>query len=78
MPLRVQDLPIYHRYLASILIKVGLAEGTYSHILNLVGEYDVTGRCECGDETCATVYINSDSLIGKDGTYCFGFNMGMN
>jgi len=76
----VKNFPIFHRYLASILLKVGLAEGSYSHILETVGEYTVTGRCECGnetdEETCNTMYMESDSLVGRDGTYCHGFNIG--
>ncbi len=73
--LKVQDFPIFHRYLASILLKVKLAEGSLSHIMNKVGEYTVTGRCECGEETCNTMYMSSDSLIGKDGAFPIPFNI---
>lgn len=77
MIFKVRDFLIFHRYLASILLRVGLAEGSYAHILETVGEYTVTGRCECGDETCSTMYMKSESLVGKDGsTYCHGFNIG--
>lgn len=75
MSLRVKDFPIFHRYLASILLKVGLAEGSYSHILETVGDYEVIGRCECGEITCCTVRMRSDSLIGKDGAFAFPFNI---
>ena len=72
----IKDFPIYHHYLARILLKVGLAEGSYADTLKKVAEYAVTGRCGCGSETCSTIELSSDSLIGKDGTYCFGFNIG--
>lgn len=72
----VKDFPIYHHYLTSILLEVGLAEGAYSQLLENVSEYCVTGRCECGDETCNTVHLKSESLRGREGTYCFGFNVG--
>ena len=75
MTYTVKDFPIFHRYLASILLRVKLAEGSLSHILKTVGEYTVTGRCECGDETCNTVYMKSDSLLGKDGAFGFPFNI---
>ena len=75
MSLRVKNFPIFHRYLASILLKVGLAEGSYSHILETVGDYDFIGRCECGEITCCTVRMRSDSLIGKDGAFAFPFNI---
>jgi hypothetical protein len=74
--MKVKQFPIYHYYLASILLEVKLAEEPLAHLLDTVGEYTVTGRCECGDETCSTMYMKSDSLVGKDGTYCFGFNIG--
>lgn len=73
MSFKVQDFPIFHRYLASILLKVKLADGTYSHILKTVGEYSVTGRCECGEDTCNTMYMKSDSLVGKDGAFAHAF-----
>ena len=72
----VKDFPVFHRYLASILLEVKHAEGSLSHIMEKVGEYTVTGRCTCGEETCNTMYMDSESLVGKDGTYCFGFNIG--
>jgi len=75
MSLRVKNFPIFHRYLASILLKVGLAEGSYSHILETVGDYDFIGRCECGEITCCTVRMRSVSLIGKDGAFAFPFNI---
>ncbi len=76
MDFKVKQFQIFHRYLASILLKVGLAEGSLAHVLETVGEYTVTGRCECGEETCNTVYMSSKSLVGRDGTYCHGFNIG--
>jgi hypothetical protein len=74
--MKVKQFPIYHYYLASILLEVKLAEEPLAHLLDTVGEYTVTGRCECGENTCNTMYMQSDSLVGKDGTYCFGFNIG--
>ena len=71
----VKDFPIFHRYLASILLRVKLAEGSLSHILKTVGEYTVTGKCECGEKTCCTVYMSSESLIGRDGAFAFPFNI---
>ncbi len=71
----VKDFPIYHRYLASLLLRVGLADGSYSHILKTVGEYTVTGRCECGQSTCNTMYMQSDSLVGRDGAFATPFNI---
>ncbi len=76
MTYKVYNFPIFHRYLASILQRVGLAEGSYSDTLNTVGSYTVTGRCECGDDTCNTLHLHSNLLVGKDGTYCYGFNIG--
>ena len=75
MTQKVKQFPIFHHYLASILLRVKLAEGSLSHILETVGEYTVTGKCECGDETCCTVKMRSDSLIGKDGAFAFPFNI---
>ena len=72
----VNDFPIFHRYLASILLKVGLAEGSLSNIMDRVGEYVVTERCTCGEITCCTVRMRSDSLKGKDGAFAFAFNIG--
>ena len=72
---KVKQFPIFHRYLASILLRVKLAEGSLSHILKTVGEYTVTGRCECGEITCCTVRMRSDSLIGRDGAFAFPFNI---
>lgn len=72
---KVKQFPIFHRYLASILLRVKLAEGTLSHILKTVGKYNVTGKCECGENTCCTVYMSSKSLIGKDGAFAFPFNI---
>ena len=72
---KVKQFKIYHQYLASILLRVGLAEGSYSHILETVGEYTVTGRCECGEKTCNTVYMSSESLTGKDGAFANPFNI---
>ena len=69
------NFPIFHRYLASILLKVGLAEGSLSSIMDQVGEYTVTGRCQCGDITCCTVMMRSDSLNGKEGAFAFPFNI---
>ena len=71
----VKNSPIFHRYLASILLKVGLAEGSLSNIMGQVGEYILLNRCTCGDETCCTVRMRSDSLIGKDGAFAFPFNI---
>ena len=72
---KVKQFPIFHRYLASILLRVGLAEGSLSYILKKIGEYTVTGICECGEETCNTVKMRSDSLIGKDGAFANPFNI---
>lgn len=71
----VKDFPIFHHYLASILLRVKLAEGSLPHILKTVGEYTVTGKCECGEKTCNTVYMSSDSLVGKDGAFARPFNI---
>ncbi len=71
----VKDFPIFHRYLASILLEVKLAEGSFAHIMEKVGEYTVTGRCNCGDETCNTVRMRSDTLIGRDGAFANPFNI---
>ncbi|MFC1830499.1 hypothetical protein ACFL0S_00565 [Thermodesulfobacteriota bacterium] len=72
---KVKDFLIFHRYLARILLKIGLAEGSYDHILETVGEYTVTGICKCGEKTCNTVKMRSDSLIGKDGAFANPFNI---
>ncbi len=71
----VKNFPIFHRYLASILLEVKLAEGSYSHILETVGEYYVDDYCHCGDPLCSTVEIRSESLIGKDGAFANPFNI---
>ena len=76
MKISVADMPIYHHYLASILLKVGLVEGTYAQIMEQIGNYTVTGRCKCGDKTCNTVHLKTESPIKTDDTYCFGFNIG--
>ncbi len=76
MTFKVKDFPIYNLFLTSILQRVGLAEGSYSNIFNTVGSYTVTGRCKCGDDTCNTLHLHSESLIGKNDTYCYGFNIG--
>lgn len=41
MTYTVKDFLIFHRYLAKIFIEVGLAKGSYAHILKIVGEYYV-------------------------------------
>jgi len=76
MSYKVKQFPIFHRYLASILLRVKLAEGSLSHIMGKVGEYTVTGKCECGETTCSTVKMSSPSLIGKDGAFACPFNLG--
>lgn len=73
---KVKQFPIFSRYLASILLEVGLAEGEYAKILNTVGEFLVEDYCRCGDEECNTLFMRSDSLLGRDGAYCFSFNVG--
>lgn len=73
---KVHDFPIFHRYISLIIQRVGLTEGSYSDTLNTIGEYTVTGRCKCGDDTCNTLHLHSDTLTGKNDTYCYGFNIG--
>ncbi len=70
---KVLDFPIFHNYLAKLLLHVGLADADFSHVFYTVGEYTVSGRCECGEDTCNTMYMQSESLVGKDGAYCCGF-----
>jgi hypothetical protein len=75
MIFKVRDFLIFHRYLASILLKVGLAEESYSHMLETVGEYIVDDYCRCGDPLCSTVNLKSKSLVGKDGAFANAFNL---
>ena len=53
----VKDFPIFQRYLPSILLKVGLADGAYSHVLEIVGDYKVAGRCEWGKKRDALNFL---------------------
>jgi diguanylate cyclase (GGDEF)-like protein/hemerythrin-like metal-binding protein len=76
MIFKVRDFPIFHRYLAAILLEVGLADGLYSHNLKLIGEYTVADYCRCDDPLCSTVNLNSMSLVGKDGAFANAFNKG--
>ena len=72
---KVKDFLIFHRYLARILLEIGLAEGSYDHILNIVGEYNFDDYCRCGEPVCSSVDISSPQLIGREGTFPCAFNI---
>jgi len=74
---KVENFPVFHRYLAAMLLKIGLAEGDYFKVLDIVGQYTVKDYCHCGDEICSTVYMWSETLDGKDALLYYPFNMGI-
>ncbi len=76
MDFKVKQFPIFHRYLASILLEVKLAEGSFAHVLDTVGEFSLENYCRCGDPLCSTVKMTSTKWKGRNETFAFAYKTG--
>ena len=73
----LKNFPILHHYFTSFLLKTKLANQSYTELLTLTGSYEVTGKCNCIDIDCATVYMKRDLTAEDDFVEVFSFNKGL-
>ena len=76
MIFKVKNFPVFKYYLASMLLEVKLLEGSYSHVLDAVGEFTVKDYCRCGDPLCSTVEMTSTKWKGRNETFAFAYKTG--
>ena len=73
----LKNFPILHHYFTSFLLKTKLANQSYTELLTITGSFEVTGKCNCSDLDCATVYMKRDQTTEDDFVEVFSFNKGL-